>query len=222
MYISLYRRRNWSYKLSWICTVWLEKQASLKGDNEDWNSSWLQDVHFCWSISNAEKERRPTVKLKCKQEREVMRLGKIANGVINATAKANGCVGLVSTCWKLSHYLELYMNKKMRVLQFRAQWEWKVMWGVGLWMGTEPLAHLYWVYCPYIYTGSRQKESSAILASYYRARTLGWESTFEPSKRSSLWQVWVYSLLHWLLSSLFWCFLKFWAMHFLFAVSRKG
>jgi hypothetical protein len=75
-------------------------------------------------MSNAEKERRPTVKLKCKQEREVMRLGKMANGVINATAKAkakaNGCVGLVSTCWKLSHYLELYMNKKIRVLQFRA------------------------------------------------------------------------------------------------------
>ncbi|KAL9385533.1 hypothetical protein Peur_022543 [Populus x canadensis] len=53
------------------------------------------------------------------------------------------------------------------------------MWGGGLWTGTEPLAHLYWVYCPYIYT-----ESSAILASYCRARTLGWESTFEPSKRS--------------------------------------
>lgn len=51
-----------------------------------------------------------------------MRLGKMANGVINATAKAkakaNGCVGLVSTSWKLSPYLELYMNKKIRVLQY--------------------------------------------------------------------------------------------------------
>ena len=25
--------------------------------------------------------------------------------------------------------------------------------GVGLWMGTEPSTHLYWVYYPYIHTG---------------------------------------------------------------------
>ncbi|KAJ6972204.1 hypothetical protein NC653_032704 [Populus alba x Populus x berolinensis] len=44
----------------------------------------------------------------------------MANGVINATAKANGCVGLVSTCWKLSHYLELYANKKIRVFTIQS------------------------------------------------------------------------------------------------------
>lgn len=31
---------------------------------------------ICWSISKTEKERRPPVKLKCKQEGEVTRLGK--------------------------------------------------------------------------------------------------------------------------------------------------